>query len=90
MLGGRRRNAMEVAANILEEARLGINKTRLVYRTNLNHLLIQRYIDVLIDKNLLEVVPNPHPIYRTTPKGIGLLNEFSKISQMLGVNELSA
>jgi len=89
MLSGKRRNAMEITVNILEQARNGINKTRLVYRTNLNFLLIQRYIDFLIEKNLIEVVNKPQPVYQTTQKGIELLTGFSKIKEILGVNELS-
>lgn len=89
MLSGKRRNAMEIAVNVLEEARSGINKTRLVYRTNLNFLLIQRYVDFLVQKNMIEVVNDPTPIYRTTQKGVELLDEFSKIKDILGANELS-
>lgn len=89
MLSGKRRNAMEITISILEEAKNGINKTRLVYSTNLNFFLIQRYIEFLTAKNLLEVVNNPQPIYKTTEKGIEMLNEFSKIKDILGVNELN-
>jgi predicted transcriptional regulator len=89
MLNGKRRNAMEITINILEQATNGINKTRLVYRTNLNFLLIQKYIDFLTDKQLIEVTHNPQPVYKTTQKGIEMLSEFSKIKEILGVNELS-
>ena len=80
---------MEITINILEQAKNGINKTRLVYRTNLNFLLIQRYIDFLQEKNLIEVTNDPHMVYRTTQRGMELLEEFSKIKQILGVNDLS-
>jgi predicted transcriptional regulator len=89
MLNGKRRNAMEITISVLEEARNGINKTRLVYRTNLNFLLIQRYTDFLQQKGLIEFVSEPQPVYKTTQKGIELLDEFSKIKQILGVNDLS-
>ncbi len=89
MLSGKRRNAMEIAVSVLEEARNGINKTRLVYRTNLNFLLIQRYVDFLVQKNMMEIINDPTPIYKTTQKGISLLDEFSKIKNILGTNELA-
>jgi predicted transcriptional regulator len=89
MLSGKRRNAMEIAVSVLEEARNGINKTRLVYRTNLNFLLIQRYVDFLVQKNMIEIINDPTPIYKTTQKGISLLDEFSKIKNILGTNELA-
>jgi predicted transcriptional regulator len=88
MLHGKRRNAMEIVANILEEASNGINKTRLVYRTNLNFLLIQRYIDYLVGKELLEVKSNPSTVYVTTQKGKDLLAEFSKIKEIVGVQTI--
>ena len=89
MLHGKRRNAMEIVVNILEEARGGINKTRLVYRTNLNFLLIQRYIDYLTTKGLMEVRNNPSPTYATTEKGLALLEEFGKIKELVGVETIA-
>ena len=89
MLNGKRRNAMEITINILEQAKSGINKTRLVYRTNLNFMLIQKYIDFLQAKNLIEVTSGPHMVYRTTQRGTELLEEFSKIKHILGVDDLS-
>lgn len=89
MLHGKRRNAMEITISILEESREGMNKTRLVYRTNLNFFLIQKYIDFLKQKGLLEIVHNPNQLFKTTEKGKALLEEFSKIKDILGVNNLS-
>ncbi len=79
---------MEIAVNILEESRNGINKTRLVYRTNLNFLLIQRYIDYLVGKGLLEITSNPTPVYSTTEKGKSLLDEFGRIKEIMGVQTI--
>lgn len=89
MLHGKRRNAMEIVVNILEEATDGINKTRLVYRTNLNFLLIQRYIDYLVNKGLLEVKTTPSTLYATTDKGRALLEEFGKIRAIVGVETIA-
>jgi predicted transcriptional regulator len=89
MLHGKRRNAMEIVVNILEEAKDGINKTRLVYRTNLNFLLIQRYIDYLVNKGLMEIRNSPGPLYLTTDKGRALLEEFGKIKEIVGVETIS-
>lgn len=89
MLNGKRRNAMEITINVLEQAKNGINKTRLVYRTNLNFMLIQKYIDFLQQKNLIEVTTDPHAVYKTTQKGNELLEEFSKIKHILGVDDFS-
>lgn len=63
MLGFKRRSTIEIAIAILELARYGIQKTKLVYRTNFNHTLMQKYLDFLVRKNLLEVVYTPRPIF---------------------------
>lgn len=89
MLHGKRRNAMEIVVNILEEAKDGINKTRLVYRTNLNFLLIQRYINYLTDKGLMEIRNDPNPVYVTTEKGKALLEEFGKIKEIVGIETIA-
>ncbi|MFQ5920514.1 MAG: winged helix-turn-helix domain-containing protein [Nitrososphaerales archaeon] len=78
---------MEIIVNILEESRNGINKTRLVYRTNLNFLVVQKYIDFLTTKGLLQVEQRPNQVYVTTEKGLQFLNEFSKLAEILGVEQ---
>lgn len=79
---------MEIVVNILEEANSGINKTRLVYRTNLNFLLVQKYIDYLTHKGLLAVKSGANTTYATTDKGRELLTEFGKIKEIVGVETM--
>jgi len=80
-----RRSSMEIIVNILEEARNGINKTRLVYRTNLNFLVVQKYIDFLTDKGLIQTDQRPNTVYVTTERGLQLLTEFAKMKDIMGV-----
>ncbi len=80
-----RRNSLEIIVSILNEARTGVNKTRLVYRTNLNFLVIKKYIDLLTNRGLLQVDLRPNPVYVTTEKGLKLVEEFTKLNEMLGV-----
>jgi len=83
-----RRSSMEIIVNILEEARNGINKTRLVYRTNLNFLVVQKYIDFLTDKSLIQVDQRPNLVYVTTERGLQFLGEFAKLKDIMGIEQV--
>jgi predicted transcriptional regulator len=82
---GTRRNGMEILVNILKEARAGISKTRLVYRTNMNFFAIRRHMDFLIQKGLLNVEYSSIQLYTTTQRGLEFLDEFDKIKETLGI-----
>lgn len=65
-----RRSKFDIIAKLLEIASEGTTKTNLVYRSNLNFKVVQRYIEMLIGRELLEVVESEGlTIYRTTVKG---------------------
>jgi len=62
---------LEVVADILTEALNGANKTRIMYRANLNFLGFHKYFSELLDKGLIvrEDTPDGRVVYRTTDKG---------------------
>ena len=67
-----RRNQIDIIVNILRIAsKAGSTKTSLVYKSNLNFILIQKYIDLLQQNGLLEMdkTQNGLMIYKTTKKG---------------------
>lgn len=69
-----RRNMIDIVVAILEAASCGATRTHLVYKSNLNFLLIRKYIRLLEAKGLLEVLPstnegNRGPVYKTSDKG---------------------
>jgi predicted transcriptional regulator len=80
---------VEVIAEILGEALEGANKTRLMYRCNLNFGRFNRYLRELLDAGLIErVAANPDAglvLYRTTDKGRELLKILQKASEFLSV-----
>lgn len=78
----KRRDRTKVIVDILTEALKGANKTRLVYRSNLNFTLFKSYITFLIDKGLIEVINTPEGCYRTTGKGIEFLESYKKIREL--------
>lgn len=88
IITGSRRSGLEIIAELLEEARSGSTKTRLVRKTNLNFLVIRKHLEFLIKKELIEIVNEPFPLYVTTGKGKEFLEEFSRVKQMLGNGEI--
>jgi|YelNatPaOPRAMG01_1025707.scaffolds.fasta_scaffold33478_2 predicted transcriptional regulator len=87
--GRRRRSRVEVIVEILTEALGGVNKTRLMYRCNLNLGRFNRYLKELLDAGLIErVVANPEGdvvLYRTTDKGRELLKILRRVGEFMSV-----
>ncbi|RLI17707.1 DNA-binding protein [Candidatus Bathyarchaeota archaeon] len=84
-----RRSRIEVIRDILHEARKGANKTRIMYRSNLNFACFNRYFEELIKKGLIvEVKSNPSDgtkIYKTSEKGLQLLEVLEKAKDLISV-----
>jgi predicted transcriptional regulator len=80
---------VEVIVEILTEALGGVNKTRLMYRCNLNLGRFNRYLKELLDAGLIErVVANPEGdvvLYRTTDKGRELLKILRRVGEFMSV-----
>jgi predicted transcriptional regulator len=47
----------------------GANKTRIVYQVGLNFRTVNGYLDLLLEKGLLEAIPGAYIMYKTTEKG---------------------
>ncbi|MDH5770754.1 MAG: winged helix-turn-helix domain-containing protein [Candidatus Bathyarchaeota archaeon] len=82
---GRRRSRLKVAADILAEALNGANKTRIMYRANLNFLRFDRYFSELMDKGLIveENTSDGRATYRTTDKGKRFLKIISDAEEII-------
>jgi len=61
-----RRSRFDIIIEILEVAKAGVNKTSIVYRTNLNFTLAEKYLELLGMQGLVE---NRAGKYFTTDKG---------------------
>ncbi|MEE8402361.1 MAG: winged helix-turn-helix domain-containing protein [Candidatus Hydrothermarchaeaceae archaeon] len=61
-----RRSEMEIVANILDIARQGVNKTKILYKANLSYIQLKNYVGFLLEKGLLERIGRT---YSTTKKG---------------------
>lgn len=72
-----RRNNLDISAEILNLAKGGTRKTRLVYQANLNFTLLKKYLKKLLDRGLIETVDG---IIFTTNKGIEFLEQYSDLT----------
>ena len=78
------RNTDQIIAQILEIClKPGVNKTHVVYQSNLNFKRVVPYLSLLTGRGLLEMVPGKFAIYKTTPKGKRALKAFSAIEKMV-------
>lgn len=72
---------MEIAAGILEIARNGSRKTRIMYLGNLSFDLLQKYLEMLVNYDLLEVQGGPDKSYIATEKGKQFLEDYYELQK---------
>ncbi len=77
-----RRNNIDISADLLYVAKNGAKKTHLVYKANLNFMLIKEYLARLTENGLLESVDE---IFYTTDKGTRFLDQYEIMKPMSGL-----
>ncbi len=75
-----RRSKIDIIIDVLEVAKMGVNKTSVVYRTNLNFKLADKYLELLQNQGLVE---NRMDKYITTDKGKIFLEKAKEITLQL-------
>ena len=75
-----RRSRIDIVVDILEVAKNGVNKTAIVYRSNINFTLADKYIELLEKQGFLE---NNSDKYSTTDKGKIFLIKAKEITLQL-------
>ncbi|EMR74152.1 putative transcriptional regulator [Thaumarchaeota archaeon SCGC AB-539-E09] len=75
-----RRNNLDISADILQVAQEGAKKTQIVYKANLNFLIVKKYLNNLIEKDLMNK-NDKH--YFTTDKGRDFLMSYKKFSSVV-------
>lgn len=75
-----RRSKIDIIIDVLEVAKMGVNKTSVVYRTNLNFKLADKYLELLQNQGLVE---NKMDKYITTDKGKIFLEKAKEITLQL-------
>ncbi len=75
-----RRSKIDIIIDVLEVAKMGVNKTSVVYRTNLNFKLADKYLELLQNQGLVE---NKLDKYITTDKRKIFLEKAKEITLQL-------
>ena len=81
------RNRIQIAANIIEIAKHGSRKTRIMYLGNLSFDLLQKYLDMLLNYGLIEITDGGEKVYVATEKGRHFLEEFYELQKYAEVVE---
>jgi predicted transcriptional regulator len=76
-----------IISQILDICINGASKTRIVYQANLNFRTINPYLELLTKNELINVKKEQTIIYKTTPKGLDLLDNFKQIQSELSATE---
>jgi len=82
----RNRTRLEILASILDVARHGAIKTHIMYKANLSHRQLEKYLTFLIGKGLLADATDPDTDghwYEATENGLEFLKDFSKMESHL-------
>jgi len=83
-----RRSRTQVIIDILTEASEGANKTKIMYRANLNFLRFKRYLSELLVRGLIAEVNNlgsDKVMYRITDEGKALLEVLKKAERFISL-----
>ena len=75
-----RRNRIDIIVEVLDVAKNGVNKTSIVYKTNLNFRIAERYLKLLEIRGFVE---NKSDKYITTNKGRIFLEKAREITLQL-------
>lgn len=78
-----KRSKHMIISQILDICQSGALKTRIVYQANLNFRTVNPYMDLLTKNDLIKVEKGRAIMYRTTEKGVGLLNNIREIDSQL-------
>ncbi len=75
------RSRIDIMALILESARVGISKTKIMYQAYLSYEQANNYLHFLQEKDLLYFEKGTR-IYRTTETGLKFLNASHKLDEL--------
>ena len=72
-----KRDKLDILLGILRIADTTVRKTHILYKANINFYQLTRYLDLLLNLEMLEKVNEPYKGYRTTQKGRQMLELFN-------------
>mgnify|MGYP001026407378 FL=1 len=71
-----RRSHVEITAEILDAAMNGARKTHIVYRANLNHAILESYLQRLKVQGLISTENGNERKVKTTLKGLRFVEQY--------------
>ena len=80
---GKKRSYLEISADVLRVAKEGARKSHIVYRANLNFNIIETYLERLQETGLLTFPSDGDHLFKTTPKGVEYINQYTKLATTL-------
>jgi predicted transcriptional regulator len=78
---------MEILASILHVADRGTLKTHIMYKANLSHRQLEKYLSFLKDESLLTEFLDEETgtiMFKVTERGIEFLKEYTHLSKYFG------
>ena len=83
----RRRTSMEIIADMLRLGEAG--KTEIMYSANMSYFQLQKYLNFLLERGLIDKVKlgNPSVTYRVTRKGLRILRSIDALLETLELRE---
>ncbi|NPV62207.1 MAG: DNA-binding protein [Methanotrichaceae archaeon] len=79
-----RRDKLKIILDILDICNSSANKTKIVYRANLNFKMANLYLEIMTKEGLLEIDGGDSgKLYSTTTKGRELLSDVRQIYERL-------
>ncbi|HZA70434.1 MAG TPA: winged helix-turn-helix domain-containing protein [Nitrososphaeraceae archaeon] len=76
------RSRTDITVLILEAANGGATKTKIMYKSFLSYAQLKEYLTMLLENELLEY-EETRPNFRTTEKGLHLLQLYNKIDSLI-------
>ena len=76
---------MEILADVLDVAHKGALKTHIMYKANLSHRQLEKYLGLLMDNAMIVKVEHPESgiLYHVTEKGTKFLEDYARLSAHL-------
>ena len=78
------RSRTDIVALILEAANGGATKTKIMYKAFLSYAQLKEYLTVLLQNDLLEYEDETQ-LFRTTEKGLRLLQMYNQFDEMMSI-----
>ena len=78
------RSRTDIVALILEAANGGATKTKIMYKAFLSYAQLKEYLTVLLQNDLLEY-KDEIQLFRTTEKGLRLLQMYNQFDEIMSI-----